>query len=105
MLWDIDDSTYRDNLVYPKDLVDYARQHQTAVGITEAAKPHIARRTGERCPYAGRWGVLESPGAFVQERLFKEDDIFPEGIGYDGHEGPVTWIVLMREDGGPTRLE
>lgn len=26
-LWDIDDTSYRDHLVYPKDLVDYARQH------------------------------------------------------------------------------
>jgi hypothetical protein len=103
VLWDIDDSSYRDNLVYPKDLVDYARQQQAIARAAEAPKPHISRKTGERCPYAGRWGVLESPGAFVQERIFKEGDIFPEGIGRDRIEGPVTWIVMSREDGGPTR--
>ncbi|TDV06193.1 PoNe immunity protein domain-containing protein [Paraburkholderia caballeronis] len=103
VLWDIDDSSYRDHLVYPKDLVDYARQQHAAIRAAETEKPHISRKTGERCPYAGRWGVLESPGAFVQERFFKEGDVFPEGIGRDRREGPVTWIVMGREDGGPTR--
>jgi hypothetical protein len=103
VLWDIDDSSYRDNLVYPKDLVDFARQQQAAARGADTPKPHISRKTGERCPYAGRWGVLESPGAFVQERMFKEGDVFPEGIGRDRIEGPVTWIVMSREDGGPTR--
>jgi hypothetical protein len=103
VLLDIDDSSYRDNLVYPKDLVDFARQQQAAARAADTPKPHISRRTGERCPYAGRWGVLESPGAFVQERMFKEGDVFPEGIGRDRREGPVTWIVMGREDGGPTR--
>lgn len=103
VLWDIDDSSYRDNLVYPKDLVDYARQQQALARAAEAQKPHISRKTGERCPHAGRWSVLESPGAFVQERFFKEGDVFPDGIGRDHQEGPVTWIVMAREDGGPTR--
>jgi hypothetical protein len=105
VLWDIDDSSYRDHLVYPKDLVDYARQQQAEARAADTEKPHISRRTGERCPHAGRWGVLESPGAFVQERFFKEGDIFPAGIGRDRKEGPVTWIVMMREDDGPTRIE
>ncbi|MCA8182942.1 MULTISPECIES: PoNe immunity protein domain-containing protein [Burkholderia] len=105
VLWGIDDSSYRDHLVYPKDLVDFARQQQAAGGGEEVDKPHISRQTGERCPYSGRWGVLESPGALAQERMFKEGDVFPAAIGRDGQEGPVTWVVLMREDGGPTRVE
>uniref|UniRef100_UPI002AC31AFB PoNe immunity protein domain-containing protein n=1 Tax=Paraburkholderia bannensis TaxID=765414 RepID=UPI002AC31AFB len=103
VLWDIDDSSYRDNLVYPKDLVDFAREREASACAADAPKPHISRRTGEQCPYAGRWGVLESPGAFVQERFFKVGDVFPEGIRADRSEGPVTWIVMGREDGGPTR--
>ncbi len=103
VLWDIDDSSYRDHLVYPKDLVDFARQQQAAARVAGTPKPHISRKTGERCPYAGRWGVLESPEAFVQERMFSEGDVFPEGIGRDRRVGPVTWIVMGREDGGPTR--
>ena len=102
LLWDIDDSTYRDMRFYPKGLVDFARE-QAKAPQGEVQKPHISRKTGERCPHTGRWGVLESPGAFVQERMFKEGDVFPEGIGRDGKEGPVTWIVMGREDGGPTR--
>lgn len=104
LLWNIDDSSYRDTRFYPKDLVDFARE-LAKVPQGEVQKPHISRRTGERCPHAGRWGVFESPGAFVQERFFKEGDVFPEGIGRDGKEGPVTWIVMGREDGGPTRIE
>ncbi len=30
VLWDIDDSSYRDHLVYPKDLVDWYRSHANA---------------------------------------------------------------------------
>jgi hypothetical protein len=105
VLWDIDDSSYRDNLVYPKDLVEFARQQQSPAGVVEIEKPRISRETGEQCPHAGRWGVLESPGAFVQERMFKQGDTFPSGIGRDGKEGSVTWIVLSREDGGSTRAD
>jgi hypothetical protein len=105
VLWDIDDSSYRHNLVYPKDLVDFARQQQSAAEVVEIEKPHISRVTGEQCPYSGRWGVLESPGAFVQERMFKQGDTFPSGNGRDGKEGSVTWIVLSREDGGSTRAD
>ncbi|WP_080957835.1 PoNe immunity protein domain-containing protein [Burkholderia vietnamiensis] len=105
VLWDIDDSSYRDHLVYPKDLVDFARQQHAVARVDATDKPHISRQTGERCPHAGRWGVLESPGALAQERMFKEGDVFPAAIGRDGQEGPVTWVVLMREDGGPTRVE
>jgi len=104
LLWNIDDSSYRDMRFYPKDLVDFAREQATAPQ-GEVQKPHISRRTGERCPHAGRWGVLESPGAFLQEHMFREGDVFPEGIGRDRREGPVTWIVMSREDGGPTRIE
>jgi len=104
LLWNAVDSSYRDMRFYPKDLVDFAREQATAPR-GEVQKPHISRRTGERCPHAGRWGVLESPGAFLQERMFREGDVFPEGIGRDRREGPVTWIVMSREDGGPTRIE
>ncbi|MBR8396633.1 hypothetical protein KDW65_08415 [Burkholderia cenocepacia] len=91
--------------MYPKDMMDFARQQQAARRADETDKPHISWQTGERYPHAGRWGVLESPGAFAQERMFKEGDVFPPAIGRGGQEGPVTWIVLMREDGGPTRVE
>ncbi|WP_321889177.1 PoNe immunity protein domain-containing protein [Paraburkholderia bannensis] len=102
LLRNIDDSGYRDKRFYPKDLVDYARKHGTLTQ-GDTPKPHISRMTGEQCPHAGRWGVLESPGAFVQERFFNVGDVFPKGIRSDRSEGPVTWIVMGREDGGPTR--
>ena len=33
LLWDIDDTPYRDLPYYPKDLVDHARQRPTRVGL------------------------------------------------------------------------
>ncbi|WP_234975130.1 PoNe immunity protein domain-containing protein [Variovorax paradoxus] len=30
VLWDIDDQSYRDHLVYPKDLADWVRANQTS---------------------------------------------------------------------------
>ncbi|AQH00323.1 hypothetical protein A9R05_11475 [Burkholderia sp. KK1] len=103
LAWNIDDSLYRDLPFYPKDMVDFARQ-QREQRPNEVEKPHVSGRTGETCPYAGRWSVQESPDTFLQERIFKAGETFPPGIGSDGKEGPVTWIVLSREDGGPTRL-
>ncbi len=32
--------------------------------------------------------------------MFKDGDVFPPAVGRGGQEGPVTWIVLMREDVG-----
>jgi hypothetical protein len=104
LLWNIDDSAYRDMPFYPKDMVDFARQ-QRAKPQTEQEKAHISARTGEACPHAGRWGVQESPDTMLQERMFKAGDTLPSGIGRDGKDGPVTWIVLSREDGGPTRVD
>jgi hypothetical protein len=104
LAWDIDDSAYRDMPFYPKDMVDFARQ-QRERPPSESKRPHISGRTGETCPYAGKWSVQESPDAFLQERMFKAGEPFPPGIGRDGKEGSVTWIVLTREDGGPTRVD
>jgi hypothetical protein len=104
LLWNIDDSVYRDMPFYPKDMVEFARQ-QRAKPQTEQEKAHISACTGEACPHAGRWGVQESPDTMLQERMFKAGDTLPSGIGRDGKEGPVTWIVLSREDGGPTRVD
>lgn len=104
LLWNIDDSAYRDMPFYPKDMVDFARQ-QREKPQREPEKAHISARTGETCPYSGRWAVQESPASFLQERQFKAGETFPSGIGRDGKEGPVTWIVLGREDGGSTRVD
>ncbi|WP_261803401.1 PoNi-like cognate immunity protein [Variovorax sp. PAMC26660] len=46
VLWDMDDSSYRDHLVYPKDLADWAREHRTE------ASPSGPGRTSGGAPCA-----------------------------------------------------
>lgn len=55
VLWNIDDSSYRDHLVYPKDLVDWYRSH------ANVAPEDMPPRTpaGQSCPQAGWWSGKE----------------------------------------------
>lgn len=70
-LWDIDDSSYRDNLVYPKDLVEWYRSH------AETAPDSTPPRTsaGEPCPKEGWWFT---PAATDSRRFFKQGEVMPE---------------------------
>ena len=82
VLWDIDDSSYRDHLVYPKDLVDWARAHRT-----EALPPGPGRMPGgESCPQAGWWFTPALKGS---RRYFKQGEVMPviEGSDY----GSTFW--------------
>ncbi|WP_256219432.1 PoNe immunity protein domain-containing protein [Variovorax sp. 770b2] len=82
VLWDIDDSSYRDHLVYPKDLVDWAREHRTE------AVPSGPSRTpgGESCSQAGWWFTPALKGS---RRYFKQGEVMPviEGSDY----GSTFW--------------
>ena len=82
VLWDIDDSSYRDHLVYPKDLVDWARDHRTE------AVPSGPSRTpgGEACPQAGWWFTPALKGS---RRYFKHGEVMPVIDGSD--YGSTFW--------------
>lgn len=82
VLWDIDDSSYRDHLVYPKDLVDWARDHRTE------AVPSGPSRTpgGEACPQAGWWFTPALKGS---RRYFKHGEVMPVIDGTD--YGSTFW--------------
>ena len=82
VLWDIDDSSYRDHLVYPKDLVDWARKHRTD------ALPSGPSRTpgGEACPQAGWWFTPALKGS---RRYFKHGEVMPVIDGSD--YGSTFW--------------
>jgi hypothetical protein len=71
VLWDIDDSSYRDHLVYPRDLVDWYRSHASV------APDNTPPRTpaGQPCPQDGWWFT---PAATNSRRLFKRGEIMPE---------------------------
>ncbi|API75636.1 PoNe immunity protein domain-containing protein [Ralstonia pseudosolanacearum] len=72
VLWDIDDSSYRDNLVYPRDLVDWYRAHGNA-DTTPGTPPR--QPAGQPCPKEGWWFT---PAAAGSRRHFKQGEIMPE---------------------------
>ena len=82
MLWDIDDSSYRDHLVYPKDLADWAREHRAEV------LPSGPDRTtgGELCLRAGWWFTPALKGS---RRYFKHGEVMPVIEG--GDYGSTFW--------------
>ena len=60
-LLDIDDSSYRDALFYPRDLVDFAR----ATGAPTSGNPpttdagELRAKAGQPCPQAGQWRSVD----------------------------------------------
>ncbi|MDD0976096.1 PoNi-like cognate immunity protein [Pseudomonas fontis] len=58
VLWDIDDTVYRDLPYYPKDLVDYARAKHVADHFPRGrliGTPGMTAKSGEECPCTGVW--------------------------------------------------
>ena len=54
-LYDIDDSRYRDELVYPKDLLDYARSFPRNPAELDDGSQILRVLGGQPCPTAGQW--------------------------------------------------
>ncbi len=84
-LWDIDDTSYRDHLVYPKDLVDYARQNfpLTAPGDGEGAR--LRCEAGQPCPKEGYW---LTPAKADSRCFFNQGETMPS-LG--GDYGATIW--------------
>ena len=80
-LWDIDDTSFRDLPHYPKDLIDYARQH--------AAHPNrgdlLRCEAGQPCPREGYWFT---PARIDSRRRFNTGELMPE-VG--GDYGTTIW--------------
>jgi hypothetical protein len=85
-LWDIDDTSYRDHLVYPKDLVAYAREH---FPLRDPSAPSADTRlrcpAGQPCPKAGYWFT---PAQADSRRRFKAGEVMPS-LG--GDYGETIW--------------
>ena len=84
-LYEIDDSSYRDEIVYPKDLVDYARSKpRQPVRLVDGSE--ILRVIGgQLCPMAGIWF---SPAKSDSARQFKIGDRMPD---FDSEFGLTIW--------------
>jgi len=78
----LDDSSFRDHIVYPKDLVTFAREQSelaTPRKVVEETGPRTVR-TGQVCPETGIWKALDRnvPGVLVQQ-----GDVMPEVFAHD----------------------
>jgi hypothetical protein len=75
-LLELDDSTFRDHLVYPKDLVDYARALDDQVPLTTQPEDISRFRVpgGEKCPQTGYW---TTPAQQDSRRFFTAGTIMP----------------------------
>lgn len=74
---ELDDSAFRDHLVYPKDLIDFARKMDAAKDSSLAIQqdPSGMRvEGGQSCPQAGYWAT---PAKQDGRRLFKAGEIMP----------------------------
>jgi len=89
LLWDIDDSGYRDLPFYPKDLVDYARQHpdidRAALGGQADALTMRGVQAGEPCPREGYW---QTPAKVGSRQHFQLGQVMPEA---GGDFGATIW--------------
>lgn len=82
VLHGIDDSSFRDHLVYPKDLADWAREHDSIGRLRQQAKtaagdssPRLRCQGGQPCPQAGTWHTPAAPEA---TRSFAVGETMPE---------------------------
>lgn len=73
-LWDIDDSSYRDHLVYPKDLVDFARKNFPYTGPTPDPGQRDRCEGGQPCPREGYWFT---PAKIGSRRYFEQGEVMP----------------------------
>jgi hypothetical protein len=78
-LLDLDDTSYRNEVTYPKDMIDYARAHprRTVAEAIQAASraPRTHIPAGEGCPQDGWWFSPAKPGS---RRYFKEGEVMPK---------------------------
>lgn len=80
-LYDIDDSAV-DHMVYPKDLVAYARNFSSPSNSTQTGRIE----SGQPCPKAGYWFT---PAQANSRRAFKQGEIMP---AFDGSRwGATLW--------------
>ena len=74
-LYNIDDSSYREETVYPKDLVDYARSIPRNDEIKQSMAKPLRVAGGEACPKSGQWF---SPAKASSQGHFSAGTIMPD---------------------------
>jgi hypothetical protein len=102
VLWDIDDTSYRDHLVYPKDLADWAREHRARSSPNDPSNTPAGAATSERqsyvpggdpCPQAGWWFTVAQSDS---RRYFEKGEIMP--IIKGSRFGDTYWQRANEQD-------
>ncbi|ERJ37593.1 hypothetical protein L810_8112 [Burkholderia sp. AU4i] len=81
-LLELDDSSFRDHLLYPKDLADFARNFDPAKGNPPALQNNGPKtvRTGQVCPETGIW---KAQGHHVPGVMVRQGERMPEVFAPD----------------------
>lgn len=85
-LYNIDDTSYRNEMVYPKDLVDYARSIPRSDDAPPSGTKPLRVPGGETCPKSGQWisaAKADSHGHFSEGTIMPD---FP-----DAQYGLTIW--------------
>jgi len=92
----IDDTSLRDYLYYPKDMVDYAREQHPVSELQQTKRIEGAMLWGgKEAIYTGKWICPMMPAnAPNRVRHFKKGDILPEGRS---EKGNYVWYYLREE--------
>ena len=85
-LYDIDDSSYRNETVYPKDLVDYARSIPRNDETQQPTTKPLRVEGGQICPRAGQWF---SPAKADSQAHFSAGTVMPDFP--DAQYGLTIW--------------
>lgn len=85
-LYDIDDKLYREELVYPKDLVDFARSMPRGIVTDQDGSMILRVLGGQKCPRDGMWF---SPARVNSKKYFKKNDEMP--IYFEADYGETIW--------------
>jgi hypothetical protein len=79
-LLELDDTPLREHIVYPKDLVDFARSFQEGAPRQAPPTGPVTVRTGQICPETGVW---KAQGHNVPGVLVKQGDAMPDVFAPD----------------------
>lgn len=79
----LDDSSFRDHLLYPKDLIDFARNFKEGAAHETSTPGPVTVRTGQVCPETGVWKAQghNVPGVMVTQGERMPDVFAPDRSG------------------------
>jgi hypothetical protein len=86
---DIDDTSYRDAIFYPGDLVEFARSNRDSAASNKSsltAAEELRCKAGEVCPMSGKWETLSLPAEY---RIFQKGDVMGDSAT---PYGLTVWI-------------